>query len=435
MDRKNIFIKNNNLSDNLSEDLSDELNNLMGITKKKIINNIPDVIENIIKIDDIYNSINNVLQKNKNNIIKGEIISFKISDTNAWIAIKSENYQISGIFWKITQNSKFKDYQKLVSGDQVTFEGSFGIMKKNLSIYFNIKSMSKIGLGEYLNLHHQNRLKIHEIGMNLNKKKIVNFPFNIGIITALDGAAIQDILQTFKIDKFIGKIIIKNTIVQGKQCPLSIINAIDYFENNYFIDLLLITRGGGSFEDLVGFSDWNVLERINSCKFITISAVGHQIDNQLSDEVADYNFATPSIAAKYIVETQANWINNLNKYKTLFLNYKLEYKKAIDSFNLVSKNYDKIIYNFEINEYKNNIKNYSNIIKNTLNKYKKAKELFFNYLTNLKPTIIKNKEVTTIDDFIDPNTKKELNPKKIEIYFADGKIKLYYKIIEYESYK
>ena len=69
--------------------------------------------------------------------------------------------------------------------------------------------------------------------MHLNKKKLDLFPINIGIVTALEGAAIQDILQTFKNDKFIGNIFIKNSIVQGQQCPDSLINSIKYFEKNY----------------------------------------------------------------------------------------------------------------------------------------------------------------------------------------------------------
>jgi exodeoxyribonuclease VII large subunit len=86
--------------------------------------------------------------------------------------------------------------------------------------------MSKVGVGDYLVLHKKYREKIIEDGMNLNKKVINVFPYRIGIITAAEGAAIQDILQTFKNDNFIGKVYVKNTIVQGKQCPQSVIDSI-----------------------------------------------------------------------------------------------------------------------------------------------------------------------------------------------------------------
>ena len=463
LNNKDIFIKNKNeniqMDKNLRDELSDELNELIGNKSNTIIHNnkstiivnksnIPtdnkfdkfDKSNNKINIDNIFNDLSDTLSKNKSNdTITGEIIKFQISDINAYINIKVQNYQISGIFWKILTNPKINEYKRFIPGDQIEFEGSFNIMKKNLSIYFNIKSMNKIGLGDYLSLHNQYRIKINELNMNINKKIIIKFPFTIGIITALEGAAIQDILQTFKLDKFIGKIIIKNTIVQGKQCPSSLINSIEYFENNYSnsldsLDILLVTRGGGSYEDLVGFSDWNLLVKIFNTKFITISAVGHQIDNQLSDDVADYKFATPSIAAKFIVETQHQYIKKYIDIKVQIKEIIKKYNESKIIFNNITYNFNKIIKSFDQIQIKNVILKYSNSIKNILNNYSNAKQQFYSKLTNLKPTIIKNNEITSINDFIDPITNKEINPKKIEIYFADGKIKLYYKIIDYELY-
>jgi len=269
-------------------------------------------LSDISVINTIYENVSEVLSETKLNSIKGELISFKNSDCNAYITVKIGDYNINCTYWRIQYSDEYEDCRKIKEGDEVTLKGSFTLSKRNLNIYFNIKSMSKVGVGDYLTLHKKYREKIIEDGMNLNKKVINNFPYRIGIITAAEGAAIQDILQTFKTDNFIGKIYIKNSIVQGKQCPQSVIESIKYFETkNKKIDILLITRGGGSYEDLVGFSDWNVIEKIYNTRlsnnFIIISAVGHQIDNQLSDEVSDYKFATPSIAAKHIVETQQKY--------------------------------------------------------------------------------------------------------------------------------
>lgn len=430
---KNIFVKNNDpIETNTDKDnLSDESNKLDkpdNILKQKNFN-----------ILDIYEQINKLLINNYSECeITGEIISFKITGEHAWMDLKFEEFQIKGIFWNITQYKNFQSIESIKLGDKYMFKGKFSVMRKNLNIYFNIKSLEKFGKGDYLDIYHGYRLKIKELELDKHKKQLEIFPYNIGIITAMGGAAIQDILQVLKLDKFVGKIIIKNTLVQGSQCPKSIINSIEWFENNYTIsqiDLLMITRGGGGWDDLVGFSDWDLQIKISQLKFITLSAVGHHIDNQLTDEVCDYKFATPSHAAKFIVESQA-------KYKLYLLKCNNELKQIISTFiNLKTKfnysivnNYTNIIKKYDIKQIMLKVKRYSSQINFMLNKYNHLKNTFYSKLSNLKPTIIRKKELTTIDDFIDPITNIEIKPKKIEIYFIDGMVGLSYKINAYEKY-
>ena len=248
---KNIFTKNNLFSgnttnniandDNLSEEsdnLSDELNKLIGNTNKstksdkyvKSTKSTKLTKSNDFNIINVYNRINELFTNNYLDCkIIGEIISFKISESNAWINIKSDDFQLLCIFWKITLNDDFNNLRLTKPGEKFIFEGKFNIMKKNLNIYLNIKSMIKFGKGDYLDIYDQYRIRIKDMGLGMPKKQLQIFPYNIGIITALGGAAIQDILQTLKLDKFIGKVIIKNALVQGSQCPKSLINSIFCF--------------------------------------------------------------------------------------------------------------------------------------------------------------------------------------------------------------
>ena len=399
-----------------------------------------EVLNDIKTINTIYENVNEILSESKLKSIKGELISFKNSDCNAYITVKIGEYNINCTYWRIQYSDEYEDCRKIKEGDQIILKGSFSLSKRNLNIYFNIKSMSKVGVGDYLVLHKKYREKIIEDGMNLNKKVISVFPYRIGIITAAEGAAIQDILQTFKNDNFIGKIYIKNSIVQGKQCPQSVIDSIKYFETkNKKIDILLITRGGGSYEDLVGFSDWSLIEKIYNTRlnsnFIIISAVGHQIDNQLSDEVSDYKFATPSIAAKHIVETQQKYYESYYTLCDIIDTIKNRYVESKTNFELITNNFNKIIKKYDIIEIKENIIKYSSIIKKIMSNYNNCKNKFFNKLTNIKPTIFKNNsEITSIKNFINLETKKEISPKKIQILFIDGKIELSYKLSNYEIF-
>ena len=388
-------------------------------------------------IDNLYSEIFKNLKKININEIEAEIISIKISDSNAWINLKVESYQITGVFWKIIYENDYENISKIRPGDKVKIKGNFSIMKKNLNIYLNIKSMNKTGLGEYLTLHNENRKRIYNQGMHLNKKELLLYPKNIGIITSLEGAAIQDILQTFKNDKLYGNIIIKNSIVQGQQCPLSLIKSIEYFEENYSnkLDVLLITRGGGSFEDLVGFSDWNLIEKIHKTKFLTISAVGHQIDNQLSDDICDYKFATPSISSKFLIEKQQYYLDIYENLKTLIINKKKDIKKSKKNFKKVKKDYKNIINNFEIDYIKTNINEYSRKVKNILKNYLNSKDNFYNKLDLIKPKIYKkDKQIYSINDFISLKTLKAKKDNIIKLQFYNGEIEISYKIINYYIY-
>jgi len=435
---KNIFIKNKLINKDLSdesdksENLSDELNKLTcNINKSNK--------QNDFNLINIYNEINELFLYNYTNCkITGEIISFKISDSNAWISVKTDEFQISCIFWKITLDKNFNLIKLTKPGDKFIIEGKFNIMKKNLNIYFNIKSMIKFGKGEYLDIYEQYRIKIKELNLRQPKKKLESFPYNIGIVTALGGAAIQDILQTLKLDKFIGKIIIKNSIVQGSQCPKSLTNSIEWFESNYScsqIDLIMITRGGGGWEDLVGFSDWDLIIKLSQVKFITLSAVGHQIDNQLTDEICDYKFATPSIGAKFIIESQLTYKSYLNKYKNILEQIVKNYIDLKNKYNtFVTNNYTNIIKKYDIKQTILNVKKYSIQINKILNQYNYLKNIFYTKLSNLKPTIIRKNELTSIRDFINTDTNDEIKPKKIEIYFIDGMVGINYKINKYEKY-
>lgn len=452
MNHKNIkyaFSKNNTLNNNTNdtENLSDELkqilNNKKSTKSSKSSNSIisQDISkpEEFFDITNIFKDITSILNLHTDIKIVGEIISFKITDGNAWINIKSNEFQFLTIFWKITADKKYNEVKTTKPGEKYIFKGKFNVMKKNLQIYFNIKSMVKFGKGDYLNIFDEYRIKIQELGLGQPKRELEVFPYNIGIITALGGAAIQDILQTLKLDKFIGNIIIKNALVQGSQCPNSIISSIEWFEDNYKqnqIDLLMITRGGGGWEDLVGFSNWELLIKLHQSNFLTLSAVGHQIDNHLTDEICDYKFATPSIGAKFIVETQQKYKSNFYGYKDILENVIQTYKTLRDKFYCsIDTNYTNIIKKYDMKDIIIKVKKYSNQIKRILTQYANLKNNFYSQLSNLKPTIIRKNELTSIEDFIDTENDTEIKPKKIEIYFIDGMVGLSYKITKYEKFK
>ena len=401
--------------------------------------------------DDLFILVNNI----PGQVIEGEITAIKVSGKNQYITIKNGDFQISCISWSCIHDA--------VISNVVELKGEVKVMKKNMSIYFNIKKLSIKGDGNIITEFNKLKNKVVSLGYCDNKKKLTSFPLNIAIVTSLEGAAIQDILQTFRLDNFIGNIYIKNAIVQGKSCPSSVVESINFFNSSEFeivvdqgggdgekegygekegggrdekegggcgvrrvitsknIDVLLVTRGGGSNEDLLGFSDFVVLEAIHKSNIITISAVGHQIDNQLSDIVADYNFATPSIASKFIVERQKEFISNMIDIKSNIVKIYDTYYKSRDSllqldYNEIVKNYDKININ-------NKLGSYRTYVNNIIMHYNNTKSFVFDMISKIKPMLFnKDKEICSVKE-LENNA-----PKKLDIVFHDGKATIYYKL-------
>jgi len=292
--------------------------------------------------------------------IIGEMSNMKISNGNLYMTLKDEDSSINVIMWKYDIKNKTMKLN-LNNGDKLIIEGSLNLYIKGGSYNVVINKIIKDGIGELHKLYEMNKLKYEALGYYDNKKQQPKIIHNIGILTAKDGAALQDILFVLNKNNFKGNVYIKNCIVQGDNCPISIITCIEYFEKNkskYNLDALLITRGGGSFEDLIGFSDEHVVESIKNCSIYTISAVGHEIDFMLSDYVADLRAPTPSIAAECVSLWWKQIDDEIIKYENMLnINKKHIDQMINESFNNIDMIgiISKTLLQKKIDEYKQKI--------------------------------------------------------------------------------
>ncbi len=133
-----------------------------------------------------------------------------------------------------------------------------------------------------------------------HKKPLPPFPNRIGIITSKTGAALQDVLAIFKRRAPWIEIYVYPSLVQGETAAKSIVRALEQAQRHAACDALIITRGGGSNEDLWAFNDATLAYAIFNCPIPIVSAVGHEIDLTLSDYVADQRASTPSAAAELL---------------------------------------------------------------------------------------------------------------------------------------
>ena len=126
------------------------------------------------------------------------------------------------------------------------------------------------------------------------------YPHKIGIITSKTGAAIKDILKTFESVKANLDITLYNALVQGERAKETIIEGLRYF-NYRETEVVLISRGGGSFEDLNVFNDLDLAMEVYKSKAVVVTGIGHETDRTLTDYVADVYCHTPTAAAERII--------------------------------------------------------------------------------------------------------------------------------------
>jgi len=270
----------------------------------------------VTQLNNIINeSISNILPNNIK--VLAELSNVKISNGHYYLNIKDNNSLIRGIIWR----SKIKSGEKFKDGDKVELEGHLDFYVKGGSLSFIVDNIEKQeGLGEVHLKYEKLKQEYKKKGYFdiENKKDPPALIKKVTIITSKTGAALQDMLYVFKRNKVCIHIKILDATVQGIHCAKEVSKAIREVEMDS--DALIIGRGGGSFEDLFGFSDPLIVEAIHECPIFTISAVGHEVDFMLSDYVADYRAPTPSVAAEYIFLNQQNFFCKLGELKTFFEN-------------------------------------------------------------------------------------------------------------------
>ena len=150
------------------------------------------------------------------------------------------------------------------------------------------------------------------------KKKLPLYPKKVGIITSATGAALQDILSISQRRAPQIEILVCHSLVQGDQAALSLIRAVTELEKRADIDLIVITRGGGSMEDLWCFNDEGLSRKIFHCKKPILSAVGHQSDFTICDLVAAKRAATPSEAAEMVFPNKKDLLLQIYNFQKQF---------------------------------------------------------------------------------------------------------------------
>lgn len=185
---------------------------------------------------------------------------------------------------------------------QVICFGKITLYEKGGTYNLNVSSMQLSGQGDLARQFELLKQKLDAEGLfdNSHKKALPKFPERIGIVSSPTGAAIQDIMNILK-RRFPVKVFLYPALVQGNEAPTQLVEGLQFFNTEMRVDLIILTRGGGSQEDLWAFNDEKLARAVFASRIPVISAVGHEIDFSISDFVADHRAPTPSAAAELAV--------------------------------------------------------------------------------------------------------------------------------------
>jgi exodeoxyribonuclease VII large subunit len=192
---------------------------------------------------------------------------------------------------------------ELAAGDRVVCLVHPDFWERSGKTSMDVLAIRKVGLGELLERIERLRQQLIKEGLTLAERKqpLPFLPNLIGLITGANSDAEKDVLQNAKLRWPEVRFKIQHTPVQGDKAAAEIIKAILALDADSEVDVIILTRGGGSFQDLLVFSDEQVVRAVANCKTPIVSAIGHENDRPLTDEVADFRASTPTDAAKNVV--------------------------------------------------------------------------------------------------------------------------------------
>lgn len=229
-----------------------------------------------------------------------------------YFTVKDAACQLHCIYF--AQDQRAASRASLKEGAQVTLSGRMGVYTAGGQLNLYVKDVRDNGVGNLYVMLEQRKERLRAQGYfdAAHKKTLPSYPHSIGVITSRQGAVIRDILRVaLRRDPDL-HIALYPVRVQGEGAAQEMIRALKAFNERYPVDLLILGRGGGSFEDLFEFQDEGLVKAIYHSRIPVVSAVGHEVDYTLADFAADVRAATPSEAAELAVPSRENTAQNVS---------------------------------------------------------------------------------------------------------------------------
>lgn len=244
--------------------------------------------------------------------IEGELTGVsRPASGHIYFALKDDRSQIRcAMFRGRNKNLSFTPE----NGMQVLVRGRVGLYEARGDFQLVAEQMEPAGDGALRRAFEEMKARLQQEGLFDDDRKIAvpTHPATIGIVTSPTGAAIHDILTVLRRRSPATRVIVYPTLVQGNDAAAAIAAAIRMADQRKECDAVLVTRGGGSLEDLWAFNEEVTARAIAGCELPVVSAVGHEIDFTIADFVADLRAATPSAAAELLSPDRTELANHIH---------------------------------------------------------------------------------------------------------------------------
>ncbi len=281
-----------------------------------------DISSNAMTVSDFLKITDNALKNFGNAIVVGEISELS-NYRHLYFKIKDEFSSVDCVMWySAVQALSFKPE----IGMKVEIIGNSSVYQKTGQFKLMASSMRQVGLGYIMEQLRILQEKLQKEGIfDLLHRPIPKFVNTVGVITSTEGRVVHDIQMTMQRRNDAVNIIVYPASVQGQGASRTLIEALHQANNEKRCDVLIIGRGGGSFEDLLPFSDEALVREVAKSAIPIISAVGHEPDIALTDYAADLRAPTPTAAAELVTS-----VTKADLY-SLFEEYNRRLDNAVDS--------------------------------------------------------------------------------------------------------
>ncbi len=231
-------------------------------------------------------------------VVRGEISGLKQYASGHWyFTLKDPDSEIRCAMFR-SRNRRVPFAPR--DGDAIRVRARVDLYVQRGSYQLVVEDMEPEGRGELLRRLEELKARLRDEGLfePQRKQTLPPYPMTVGVITSADGAALRDVARTLRRRWPIARLHVYPSRVQGEGAPASLVEALSLAARDGRCETLILARGGGSFEDLLAFSDEAVVRAVSACPIPLVSGIGHETDTSLVDFAADLRAATPTAAAE-----------------------------------------------------------------------------------------------------------------------------------------
>lgn len=265
-----------------------------------------EAVHRVLTVSELTTQVRRLLEKEIGLIwVTGEVSNLREqSSGHIYFTLKDSAAQLSCVLFR-TEAVQHREY--LEDGQKVVLQGDFTVYEARGQYQLVVRAVELRGLGALQAAFEKLKRKLQEEGLFAPERKrpISKYPRRIGLVTSPSGAAIRDVLHVIQRRHAGVELLLAACRVQGVGAAQEVAGAIELlneWSRHRRLDVILVTRGGGSLEDLWAFNEEVVARAIAASALPVISAVGHEVDFTISDFVADLRAATPSAAAEILTQ-------------------------------------------------------------------------------------------------------------------------------------